>query len=92
MFKVAAISYPNGSGAFIAGELSTHEQVEHLFSNFSWTSETLNVQQAEIVKFWTNPNTGEVFSVFVFYLLYTVSLLLSCEFFMRMRIIDEVHF
>lgn len=71
-FMVAAISYPNGLGQFIAGELSTHEQVTHLFTNFSWTSETLNVQQADIVRYWTNPCTGEIFSTLVFYLLYTV--------------------
>lgn len=77
--QVASISYPNGTGRFIAGELSTHEQVQNLFTNFTWTQDNLNVEQAAIVSHWTNPYTGEVFSNLVCYLLYTVSGLNSEE-------------
>lgn len=72
LFKVASISYPNGTGKFIAGELSTHEQVSNLFTNFTWTQENLNVEQAAIVAHWTNPYTNEVFANLVLYMLYTV--------------------
>jgi chloride channel 2 len=70
--KVATLSYPNGLGRFIAGELSTHEQVLNLFTNFTWSDPNLNVEQAAVVKYWTNPFTDEVFSILLCYLLYTV--------------------
>jgi len=71
--QVAAISYPNGFGKFIGGELSTHEQVSHLFTNFTWTQHDLNVEQSAIVAYWTNPYTQDVFTNLTLYLLYTVS-------------------
>lgn len=72
VFKVASVTYPNGFGRYIAGELSTHEQVSNLFTNFTWTQTNLNVEQAAIVSHWTNPHTNEVFSNLLMYLLYTV--------------------
>lgn len=69
---VAAVSYPPGFGQFIAGELSTHEQVSNLFTNFTWTEKELTVEQAAIVQHWTNPYTQNVFTNLVCYLLYTV--------------------
>ncbi|KAL7019495.1 hypothetical protein ACKWTF_011136 [Chironomus riparius] len=68
---VATVSYPNGLGRFIAGELSTHEQVSNLFTNFTWSEPNLSVEQAAVVRFWTNPYTNEVFSNLICYLLYT---------------------
>ncbi|KAG5672631.1 hypothetical protein PVAND_002745 [Polypedilum vanderplanki] len=68
---VATLSYPNGLGRYIAGELSTHEQVSNLFTNFTWSEPNLNVEQSAIVRYWTNPYTNEIFSILIFYLLYT---------------------
>lgn len=69
---VATLSFPHGFGQFIAGELSTHEQVHQLFSNFTWTKHELTVEQAAIVGNWRTPYT-EVFTNLVLYLLFTVS-------------------
>lgn len=69
---VASVSYPPGFGQFIAGELSTHEQVSNLFTNFTWTNEELSVEEAAIVSHWTTPYSG-VFTNLALYLLYTVS-------------------
>lgn len=68
---VASISFPLGFGQFIAGELSTHEQVMQMFTNFTWTKDDLTVEQAAIVKNWTTPYTS-VFVNLVFYILFTV--------------------
>lgn len=68
---VASITYPLGTGQFIAGELSTHEQVHELFTNFTWTAEKLTVEQATIVKHWTTKYTDVFFHLTAF-LLFTV--------------------
>ena len=68
---VASLSYPPYLGQFIAGELSTHEQVSNLFTNFTWTETDLTVEQMAIVSHWKTPYT-DVFGNLVCYLLYTV--------------------
>lgn len=69
---VSSISYPLGTGQFIAGELSTHEQVSQLFSNFTWTKDDLTVEQATIVTNWTT-HVSDVFVNLTAYTLFTVS-------------------
>lgn len=69
---VSSLSYPLGTGQFIAGELSTHEQVHQLFSNFTWTKKDLTVEQATIVNEWSTDYTDVFFHLGAF-LLYTVS-------------------
>lgn len=68
---VSSISYPLGTGQFIAGELSTHEQVSQLFSNFTWTKTDLTVEQATIVTNWTT-SISDVFINLTAYALFTV--------------------
>lgn len=68
---IASITYPLGTGQFIAGELSTHEQVHELFTNFTWTADELTVEQATIVKHWTTKYT-DVFFHLTAYFLFTV--------------------
>ncbi|XP_059609893.1 chloride channel protein 2 isoform X2 [Phlebotomus argentipes] len=67
---VSTISFPLGLGQFIAGELSTHEQVLQLFTNFTWTKPELTVEQAAIVKHWTTSYTN-VFVNLTIYTLFT---------------------
>ena len=68
----ASVTYPLGTGQFIAGELSTHEQVVELFSNFTWTSDDLTVEQATIVTNWTTKYSNIFFNL-AMYTIYTVS-------------------
>ncbi|XP_055620325.1 chloride channel protein 2 isoform X2 [Toxorhynchites rutilus septentrionalis] len=67
---VATLSFPHGFGQFIAGELSTHEQVHQLFSNFTWSKYDLTVEQAAIVSNWRTAYT-DVFTNLIVYLLFT---------------------
>ncbi|KAF4533368.1 hypothetical protein B566_EDAN002766 [Ephemera danica] len=55
---VASCSYPPGIGQFMAGDLTTHQQVVQLFSNFTWTKENVTVQEAEILSHWTTDYSG----------------------------------
>lgn len=68
---VSSFSYPLGTGQFIAGELSTHDQVSQLFSNFTWSTDELTVEQATIVKNWSTP-ISDVFVNLTCYTLFTV--------------------
>lgn len=68
---VSSFSYPLGTGQFIAGELSTHDQVSQLFSNFTWSTDDLTVEQATIVKNWSTP-ISDVFVNLTCYTLFTV--------------------
>ena len=79
---ISGISCPLALGQFMAADLTTHEQVEHLFSNFSWTSVVdappgtpVNVEQMEKVQHWATPNSN-IFLTLTIYFLSTVS---SCE-------------
>ncbi|XP_023034140.1 chloride channel protein 2 isoform X2 [Drosophila willistoni] len=67
---VSSISFPLGTGQFLAGELSTHEQVTQLFSNFTWSRDDLTVEQAAVVTNWMTGYTS-VFSNLVIYTLFT---------------------
>lgn len=55
---VASISFPLGTGQFIAGDLTTHQQVVSLFSNFTWTKDNLTVEEQDIVNHWITPYSG----------------------------------
>lgn len=68
---VSSISFPLGTGQFIAGELGTHDQVTELFSNFTWTKGDLTVEQAAVVAHWTTAYT-DVFVNLACYTLFTV--------------------
>nr|XP_023018406.1 chloride channel protein 2 [Leptinotarsa decemlineata] len=57
---VASLSFPLGSGQFLAGDLNTHEQVSALFSNFTWTRANLTVAQDRILAHWRTPWTGVI--------------------------------
>lgn len=47
-------------------------QVTSLFTNFTWTKEDLNVEEAEIVRHWATPQTN-VFVSLIGFTIFTVS-------------------
>ncbi|XP_046448305.1 chloride channel protein 2-like isoform X1 [Daphnia pulex] len=49
---ITTLHFPLGLGQFLASTLSTRTQILHLFSNFTWVSDDLTVEQAEIVSHW----------------------------------------
>lgn len=52
---VATVSFPLGSGAYLAADLTTHDQVATLFSNFTWSRTDLTVEELAVVKHWLPP-------------------------------------
>jgi hypothetical protein len=70
---VMTVSFPLGLGQYFAGDLTTHQQVTDLFSNFTWTSANLTADQHSILKHWTTHHSG-VFISLSGYIAFTVSL------------------
>ncbi|XP_019876092.2 chloride channel protein 2 isoform X2 [Aethina tumida] len=75
---VSTISFPLGTGQFIAGDLTTHDQVASLFSNFTWTNSNLTVEEQEILNHWTTPYTG-VYVNLVCYIVFTFVFSIICS-------------
>ncbi|KAL7728339.1 hypothetical protein ACLKA6_007436 [Drosophila palustris] len=66
---ISTLTFPLGTGQFIGGDLETEKQLSHLYSNFTWTSSDLNVEQSEIVSHWTTKYTS-VFGNLICYTLF----------------------
>lgn len=52
---IATVSFPLGPGAYLAADLTTHDQVTTLFSNFTWSRSELTVEQLAVVRHWLPP-------------------------------------
>lgn len=69
---IATLYFPLGLGQFLASTLTTQQQIVALFSNFTWMSDELTVQQAQIVSHWTNEYCNIFVNLGVF-MIFTVS-------------------
>ncbi|XP_055837032.1 chloride channel protein 2-like [Episyrphus balteatus] len=76
-FIVATISFPLGTGQFFGSELSTHEQLTELFSNFTWSGDDPTVGQANIISHWKTPG-GSIFLNLTCYVLFTYIFSIIC--------------
>ncbi|XP_055916791.1 chloride channel protein 2-like [Eupeodes corollae] len=76
-FVVATISFPLGTGQFFGAELSTHEQLTELFSNFTWSGNDPTVGQAAIISHWKTPGTS-IFLNLACYVLFTYVFSIIC--------------
>ncbi|KAL0275800.1 UNVERIFIED_CONTAM: hypothetical protein PYX00_003544 [Menopon gallinae] len=55
---VASTCFPLGLGQYMAGDLSTHDQVIQLFTNFTWTKEEFTVEEIGVLRHWTTDHTN----------------------------------
>ncbi|KAH9370772.1 hypothetical protein HPB48_014732 [Haemaphysalis longicornis] len=73
---ISSATFPEGLGQFMAAELTTHEAVHDLFSNFTWTSSDLGVDEHMVVNHWGSTK-GRVFltlALFIFMNLWMTAL------------------
>lgn len=68
---VATVSFPLGLGQFMAADLTTHDQVASLFSNFTWTKPNMSVEEQDVLNHWQTPYSG-VFIDLAAYIGFTV--------------------
>ena len=82
-WTVSTLAFPPWSGQLIAGELSTHEQIENLFSNYSWTQSMEEVSDGEWAKIrhWVIPgtSTSSVFATLTCYILFNFFASIACS-------------
>ena len=69
---IATLYFPPGLGQYLVSTLSTQQQIMSLFSNFTWMSNDLNIEQAQIVSNWTNGHSNP-FVTLAIYMVSTVS-------------------
>merc|ERR1719397_505557 len=60
---ISAVTFPPGLGVFQAADVTTHKQIETLFSNFTWAKDEsdMSVEEWDHVKHWRDPYTGSIF-------------------------------
>ena len=68
---IATVYFPLGTGQFLASTLTTRQQITSLFSNFTWISDDLTVEQTELVGHWTS-SYGNVLLSLSIYVITTV--------------------
>lgn len=49
---IATATFPLGFGRYLAVEIDSHQQIEELFSNFTWTKGNFSVHEGNILKNW----------------------------------------
>eukprot|EP00092_Neocalanus_flemingeri_P009389 GFUD01010103.1.p1 GENE.GFUD01010103.1~~GFUD01010103.1.p1 ORF type:complete len:1007 (-),score=275.67 GFUD01010103.1:1080-4100(-) len=70
---ISAITFPPGPGMFQAADVTTHEQIETLFSNFTWAKDVseMTVDEYDHIKHWKDPYTESIFVTLTIYILST---------------------
>ncbi|KAG8182992.1 hypothetical protein JTE90_027479 [Oedothorax gibbosus] len=63
---ISTMTFPLGLGQFMAAELTTHESMNELFSNVTWSNHHLEVDEAIIVSHWTTAYTNIFVNLVVF--------------------------
>ena len=76
----SSVTFPPGLGQYIAGDLTTHDQVESLFSNHTWTKdpEELTVDEWEHIRHWCTESTSIFFNL-VCYILFNFAFSILCS-------------
>lgn len=58
---ITSFSFPDFLGKYTASLVSTHDSVEHFFSNKTWLAKNPDTETREILKHWTTEKTGVFF-------------------------------
>merc|ERR1719495_897791 len=70
---ISAVTFPPGPGMFQAADVTTHEQIETLFSNFTWARDVneMTVDEYDHIKHWKDPYTQSIFINLTIYIIST---------------------
>jgi len=70
---ISAVTFPPGPGMFQAADVTTHEQIETLFSNFTWAKDVseMTVDEYDHIKHWKDPYTESIFVNLTIYIIST---------------------
>merc|ERR1719369_321638 len=70
---ISAVTFPPGPGLFQAADVTTHKQIETLFSNFTWARDVneMTVEEYDHIKHWKDPFTQSIFVNLAVYIIST---------------------
>jgi len=70
---ISAVTFPPGPGMFQAADVTTHRQIETLFSNFTWARDVneMTVDEYDHIKHWKDPFTQSIFVNLAVYIIST---------------------
>merc|ERR1719187_2047689 len=70
---ISAVTFPPGPGMFQAADVTTHRQIETLFSNFTWARDVneMRVDEYDHIKHWKDPYTNSIFVNLTIYIIST---------------------
>jgi len=70
---ISAVTFPPGPGMFQAADVTTHYQIETLFSNFTWARDVseMTVDEYDHIKHWKDPFTQSIFVNLAIYIIST---------------------
>eukprot|EP00095_Tigriopus_kingsejongensis_P012757 snap_masked-scaffold30_size591359-processed-gene-2.10 protein:Tk12757 transcript:snap_masked-scaffold30_size591359-processed-gene-2.10-mRNA-1 annotation:"chloride channel protein 2 isoform x2" len=70
-FLITAVTFPPFLGQFQASDISTHDQIHVLFSNYTWSQDPadMSVDEWDHVKHWITPYTGIFVNLVIFILM-----------------------
>ena len=70
---ISAVTFPPAPGMFQAADVTTHEQIETLFSNFTWARDVqeMRVDEYDHIKHWKDPYTQSIFVNLTIYIIST---------------------
>jgi len=72
-FLISSLTFPAGPGMFQAADITTHEQIEILFSNYTWAKsiDEMTVDEYDHIRHWMDPYTQSIFINLAVYILST---------------------
>ena len=63
---IGSMLFPLGFGRFLATTLTNKQQIGALFANFTWMSNDLTVEQADLLSHWNAEDTNLFVSLGIF--------------------------
>lgn len=63
---VASLMFPPGLGQYMASSLGTAQYMQQLFSNFTWISTNLSIEEQQIVRQWSTDHSGIFCHLWIF--------------------------
>lgn len=54
---IGSLTFPLGTGRYLAVEIDSHQQIEELFSNFTWTQTNYSIRESNILRNWVVDGT-----------------------------------
>ncbi|XP_070561074.1 chloride channel protein 2-like isoform X2 [Ptychodera flava] len=65
-FVISSLTFPLGVGQFMAGELTSKQALNELFSNTTWTTGQADMDDAEVISHWKHPNSNIYVTLVIF--------------------------